>query len=253
MWPDTNWIVPEWPAPQRVRAVFTTRAGGVSQGPFAALNLGRNVGDSENCVLGNRAHLAQALPATPVYLKQVHGIGLVEFSRRESADAVADGSMTRASRVACTVLVADCLPIFLSDDSGTQVAALHAGWRGLVGQRGAGIVEVACRAMDSSQGATLAWLGPCIGPAAFEVGDDVRSEFLSVNQASRAFFTPLGGGKWLADLPGLARQRLQAMGVDRIYGNDGSLKWCTVSNPLHFFSHRRDRITGRMAGCIWLD
>jgi YfiH family protein len=236
-----------------VRAVCTTRVGGVSQGPYAALNLGSHVGDSDECVLGNRGRLAQALPATPVYLKQVHGSGLVELSLRDSADVVADASLTRVSRVACTVLVADCLPILLCDDSGTQVAALHAGWRGLVGQHGVGIVEVACRALDSAQGATLAWLGPCIGPTAFEVGDDVRSEFLAVSEATRDFFTPLGSGKWLADLPGLARQRLHAMGVERIYGNDGSLKWCTVSNPLHFFSHRRDRITGRMAGCIWLD
>jgi YfiH family protein len=164
----------------------------------------------------------------------------------------ADGAQTRARRLACTAQVADCLPILLCDRAGEQVAALHAGWRGLVGAGGVGVVERGVRAMDAAPGELLAWLGPCIGPQAFEVGDEVRQAFVAVDPAAAACFSVLRPGKSLADLPALARQRLQAAGVKAIYGNDGSPVWCTVSQPARFFSFRRDGVCGRMVAAIAL-
>jgi YfiH family protein len=154
--------------------------------------------------------------------------------------------------LACTVMVADCLPVLFCDAQGRQVAAAHAGWRGLLGIQGKGILEQAI-ATFGTQGAEglLAWLGPCIGPQAFEVGDEVRAAFVAATPGAAACFKPLSAGKWLADLPGLARQRLSALGIARTYGNDGGQDWCTVSNPSRFFSHRRDGVSGRMAASIW--
>ncbi|HPW83770.1 MAG TPA: laccase domain-containing protein, partial [Rhodoferax sp.] len=159
------------------------------------------------------------------------------------------------------VMVADCLPVLLCDTQGRRVAAAHAGWRGLVGTDGKGILEASLEPfrplapVEYAQGATeiIAWLGPCIGPEAFEVGDEVRTVFVDVSPEADRCFRPLRQGKWLADLAGLARQRLQALGVTGIYGNDSTAAWCTVTNPSRFFSHRRDRVSGRQAACIWLE
>ena len=248
--PDTDWLVPDWPAPPTVRAVCTTRNAGVSQGPFSSMNLGLHVGDSVERVLQNRQLLAARLGAQPVVLDLVHKTDILTLQPDSPDGSRADGVVTQASGVACTIMVADCLPILLCNTSGTQVAAVHAGWRGLVGQGGQGVIESVVHAMEPSP--MLAWLGPCIGPKAFEVGDEVRAAFVADCAAARAAFHPLGGGKWLADLPMLARQRLSALGVDRVYGNDGSAAWCTVSNPSKFFSHRRDAgVSGRQAACIW--
>lgn len=258
---NPDWLVPQWPAPARVRAVCTTRAGGVSAAPYDTLNLGNHVGDDSLHVRHNRALLQEALGARPVFLDQVHGTQVLEISPRTMDSLQADGALTREGGVACTVMVADCLPILLCDAKGSTVAAVHAGWRGLAGVNGNGVLEdvhhlfTSVAPADIAQPAIelIAWIGPCIGPDAFEVGPDVLDAFVATHAQAVACFKPLPSGKWLADLPALARQRLQALGVSHIYGNDGSAGWCTVGNPLRFFSHRRDRVSGRQAASIWLE
>jgi hypothetical protein len=206
-------------------------------------------------VAANRAHLQEALGVRPVYLNQVHGTELLELHPGCADGAPADGSWTDATGLACTVMVADCLPVLLCSLEGQRVAALHAGWRGLAG--GVGRVGVLESFLQSQSGLGrvpaqwMAWLGPCIGPQAFEVGDEVRAAFADQRGAASLAFTPLESGKWLADLALLARQRLLAAGVQQVYGNDSSAPWCTVGNPLRFFSHRRDRVSGRQAAGIW--
>jgi len=250
------WIVPDWPAPPGVSAVCTTREGGVSVGPFHSLNLGANAGDDPAEVASNRTRLARHTGARHVYLNQVHGGELSALKPDTPDGGTADGGWTVYAGVACTVTVADCMPILLTDTSASWVAALHAGWRGLAGASGLGVVEAAARVAAGHPGAKaglLAWLGPCIGPQAFEVGDEVRAAFVAAAGEAAACFAPHGPGKWLADLPALARQRLRAAGVQHIYGNDGSAPWCTAGNPLRFFSYRRDRVCGRFAAAIWRD
>lgn len=260
--PDaSDWLQPDWPAPPNVHAVCTTRNGGVSASPYDSLNLGSHVGDAEHAVARNREMLRAKLGAKPVFLNQVHGTDMLELAQDSPDGAAADGAFTRESGLACTIMVADCLPVLLCDLRGTQVAAVHAGWRGLAGVEGVGVVEKAFKCFrtiapdlyNSSAIEIIAWLGPCIGPDAFEVGDDVVAAFTQTRPEAASCFKPLPGGKWLADLPGLARQRLAALGVNRVFGNDGSAPWCTVGQPLRFFSHRRDRISGRLAACIWLE
>ena len=261
-----DWLVPQWPAPDGVHAVCTTRAGGISLPPYSSLNLGVHVGDTAQAVARNRGLLAQALGGAPVLMNQVHGTALLQLQgQSQVAVPTADGAWTLARGPVCAVMVADCLPVLLCSSDGTWVAAVHAGWRGLAGAGGFGILEatfkvfgaVAQLKLTPDAPELIAWLGPCIGPQAFEVGADVRSAFLSnlvnASQASAASdcFVSLGQGKYLADLPGLARLRLAALGVSQVYGNDGSPPWCTVGNPLRFFSYRRDGVSGRMAACIW--
>ncbi len=263
-----DWITPDWPAPEWVRSVCSTRHGGVSSAPYDSLNLGDHVGDAAAAVAHNRSIFGQALGARPVFLQQVHGRALVQLAAGIQDGTPADGCISIHAGLACTIMVADCLPVLLTDTRGTAVAAAHAGWRGLVGSQGAGILDTvvpalrsaalaasaasAAGAAGSGAGETIAWLGPCIGPRAFEVGDEVREVFLSHDRDAAGMFRPHSAGKWLADLQGLARLRLATLGVKRVYGNDGSDAWCTVSNPLRFFSHRRDRVSGRLAASIWL-
>ena len=268
-----DWLVPQWPVPGSIKAVFTTRAGGVSAAPFDTLNLGSHVGDMPESVAGNRAVLQRAVGTRRlVFLNQVHGtqVALLEPNSLDAQEA--DACLTHHSMLACTVMVADCLPMLLAGQNGSWVAAVHAGWRGLAGEQhgsGQGIVELVYKSFgafaQSGQAypATkiIAWLGPCIGPAAFEVGEEVKAAFCAAHPESANLFVRTGPGKYLADLAALARQRLQALGITQIYGNDGSPPWCTVGNPSRFFSHRRDAgvtgngvgATGRMAACIWLD
>ena len=253
-------LVPDWPAPANVRALCTTRAGGVSAAPYDCLNLGSHVGDDAKRVQHNRAILQQTLAVRPVFLNQIHGTEILELASDTPDGAQADGACTGASGLACTVMMADCLPILLCDAQGTQVAAVHAGWRGLAGVAGIGVLDRAVERfrpialVEYAQPAIelIAWLGPCIGPRAFEVGADVRDAFVRVAPQAMACFAPLPGGKWLADLPALARQRLRQLGIAQVFGNDSSPPWCTVGNPLRFFSHRRDRVSGRQAACVWL-
>ena len=255
-----DWLVPDWPATAQVRAVFTTRAGGVSTAPFDALNLGDHVDDAPDAVRANRAVLHQAIGAEPVFLQQVHGHQVASLSdaKRSDTPTVADACITTRTGLACTIMVADCLPVLFTDRAGSAVAAAHAGWRGLAGKEGRGVLETTVQAMcaASSEGTAaslMAWLGPCIGPEAFEVGDEVRAAFVSLQPDAAPLFVAHAPGKWLADLAGLARLRLRALGFKdvQIHGNDSSPAWCTVNNPSRFFSYRRDRVTGRMAACVF--
>ncbi|MEK6210367.1 MAG: peptidoglycan editing factor PgeF [Pseudomonadota bacterium] len=241
--PPRDWIVPDWPAPANVRALITTRSGGVSTGPFASMNLGQRIDDDMQSVRTNRASLRDLLPAEPKWLLQVHGARVVDADRLQQP-VEADAAVARNPGSVCTVMVADCLPVLLTDRTGSVVAAAHAGWRGLA----AGVLENTVRAMGTAPDELLAYLGPAIGPSAFEVGADVRDAFLARNADAASAFVAHKPGKWLADLFALARQRLRASGVTQIYG--GGL--CTYSDPRRFFSHRRDKVTGRMAALIWL-
>ena len=253
-----DWLLPDWPVPPSVHALCTTRAGGVSQAPYGSMNLGAYVGDAPQAVARNVQRLTLALDAWPVLLKQVHGTHLLALDTQTPDYQEADGSYTGQHGLACTVGIADCLPILLchvADGQATKVGALHAGWRGLAGEQGVGVVE----AFFASQAATgrppaqwLAWLGPCIGPQVFEVGPEVRAAFMAFSAQAAQAFVPLAGGKFLADLPLLARQRLAASGVQAVFGNDGSATWCTVGNPSRFFSYRRDKVTGRQVASICL-
>jgi YfiH family protein len=248
----SNWMLPQWPAPANVHSLCTTRAGGSSQPPFDGFNLGLHVGDNDADVLSNRTLLQSTIGARPVFMQQVHGSSVLLINPQTPDGLQADGSFTRQTEVACTMMVADCLPMLLCDDQGTQVAAVHAGWRGLAGQRGHGVLEAARGVFECPPENLMVWLGPCIGPSAFEVGEDVRAAFIAVWPGSASAFEALGQGKWLADLPALARQRLSALGITQVYGNDSSKAWCTVNQPSRFFSYRRDRVCGRFAACIWL-
>ena len=235
-------IVPDWPAPAGVRAAVTTRAGGVSLPPYDSLNLGTNTDDSPEAVAENRRLLrhALALPAEPAWLWQVHGVTVV---RAERAPAEADASWTDRPGVVCAVLTADCLPVLFCDRAGEAVAAAHAGWRGLAN----GVLEATVAAMGCPPAELMAWLGPAIGPDAFEVGDEVRARFLAQDAACGDCFRPSPQGRWLADLYALARRRLRTLGLERVYGGG----FCTFHDRERFFSYRRDGRTGRMASLIW--
>jgi YfiH family protein len=239
-----DWIVPDWPAPPRVGSLVTTRRGGFSTGAFASLNLGEHVGDDPAAVAANRRLVCQRVGARPVWLRQVHGVRVID-----AADGVgphppeADAAFARQAGVACAVMTADCLPVLFCDTQGTVVAAAHAGWRGLL----AGVLEATVAAMETPGKDLLAWLGPAIGPQTFEVGGEVREAFIDADACAAEAFRP-SGGKWLADLYRLARQRLAKRGVARVSGGG----FCTVSEAERFYSHRRDGRAGRMASLIWL-
>lgn len=239
-------ICPDWPAPAHIKAVSTTREGGRSLPPYQGLNLGAHVGDQPEHVASNREALRQALglAQAPIWLNQIHSCRVLTLTEPASAVSDADGSYTQTPGLACTVMTADCLPVLLCDQGGTQVAAVHAGWRGLVD----GILEAALAKFTGPGEAVLAWLGPAIGPSAFEVGSEVRAQFMAVMPEAEAAFQP-HGEKWLADLYLLARQRLARAGVHQIFGGDQ----CTYSLPKHYFSYRRDGITGRQASLIWIE
>lgn len=241
--PKIECIVPQWPAPDRVRACTTTRTGGVSRGPWRGLNLAGHVDDDPAAVAENRARLAVqlALPGDPRWLDQVHG---TRVCRPGGEAGPADACFEDRPGHVCAVLTADCLPVLLCNAAATRVAAAHAGWRGLL----AGVLEHAAAAFDDSPGELMAWLGPAIGPSAFEVGDEVRAAFLAEDPTDSLHFQAHGEGHWLADLYGLARARLARLGITMVSGGD----LCTFSDPARFFSYRRDGITGRMASLIWL-
>ena len=243
-------IVPNWPAPAAVKAVTTTREGGCSVAPYQGFNLGLHVGDDSNAVADNRATLQQVLGLSdpPAWLNQVHGTTVLSLTQPLDHVPDADGSFTEQPGLACTVMTADCLPVLLCDKAGTAVAAVHAGWRGLVD----GIIEQAVARFSSAPDELMAWLGPAIGPDAFEVGGEVRAQFIAHDPAAATAFVaiaPSANDKWLADLYQLATQRLQAVGVKAVYGGEH----CTFSEPSQFYSYRRDGVTGRQASLIWLE
>jgi YfiH family protein len=240
-----EFILPDWPAPAQVRALTTTRQGGVSLPPYDSLNLGDHVGDDPAAVGENRRCLRATLglPAEPRWLSQVHGNRCCDAATIECG-AEADAQYAERPGVVCAVLTADCLPLLLCDVAGRRVAAVHAGWRGLLD----GVIENSVRAMGAGD-EVLAWLGPAIGPDAFEVGVEVRDAFIGHDPIAAAAFVPAADGKWLADLYQLARQRLAACGVHRVYGGG----YCTFSESQRFYSYRRDGQTGRLASLIWLE
>ena len=281
-----DWLIPDWSAPANVRAVFTTRRGGASNIPWDSMNLGDHVFDDPEHVQANRAFLKHTTGTHAVFLQQVHGTDVLSLDASMPDGLRADACISTRRGLACTIMVADCLPVLLASEDGAVVAAAHAGWRGLAGTDGQGILEsvvnsmTATRLKNSKNLGTpvnasfsplthlnvgfsaikiVAWLGPCIGPSAFEVGADVKGAFEHNHHDAGQCFASIGTDKYLADLAGLARLRLQALGVSQISGNDGTAPWCTVSNPSRFFSHRRDagahgngfQTTGRMAACIW--
>lgn len=236
-------IVPDWPAPARVRALQTTRQGGLSRPPYDTLNLGMHVGDDALTVAANRNLLNPSVPSEPVWLEQVHGTTVVTA---EGAGCIprADACISHQANAVCAVMTADCLPVLLCDDAATVVGVAHAGWRGLAN----GVIEATVQAMQADPATMLAWLGPAIGPQAFEVGGEVRAAFLGHDTGAAVAFMPAGNDKYLADIYLLARQRLNALGVRRIFGGS----FCTYSDRERFYSYRRDGKTGRMASLIWL-
>lgn len=238
------WLVAAWPAPARVRTCLTTRLGGVSLPPWDSFNLGTHVGDLPAHVAQNRSRLVDTLGCRPAWLDQTHSTRVVAADPERVYDA--DASWTRAPGIACTVMTADCLPVLFTDRAGTRVAAAHAGWRGLVG----GVLENTLAALESPPQDLLAWLGPAIGPSAFEVGPEVRAAFVALHPQTTAAFLPSSRpGHFLADIFLLARLRLEAVGLTAIHG--GGL--CTFSDAERFYSYRRDGQTGRMAALIWLE
>ena len=239
------WIAPRWAAPRRVRALITTRAGGVSRPPYAGLNLGAHVGDDAGCVAENRARVRAHLPAGPLWLRQVHGTRVVEAGPDTAPDIEADAAIARAPGAVLAVMSADCLPVLLADSAGEAVGIAHAGWRGMAG----GVLENTVRALGVPAARVLAYLGPAIGPKAYEVGEEVRAQFLAADPGAAAAFIARDGGKHFADLYELARRRLNALGIASIEGGDR----CTFGEPAEFFSFRRARDTGRMASFIWIE
>ena len=244
MKPPHDWIVPDWPVSPRVKSLITTRNGGVSAGAYSSFNLGLRAGDDEAAVRANRQQLHRWLPQEPKWLRQMHG------ARTVVADALAetpeaDASIAHNAGTVCAVMIADCLPVLLCDRAGSVVGVAHAGWRGL----SAGVVENTVHELGVAPDELLAYLGPAIGPDAFEVGNEVRDAFLAADAAAMNAFKPYRESKWLADLFQLARQRLARCGVQRVFGGGP----CTYSDPKRFYSYRRDKVTGRMAALIWLD
>ncbi|MCX7079701.1 MAG: peptidoglycan editing factor PgeF [Pseudomonas sp.] len=239
----THWLIPDWPAPAGVKACVTTRAGGVSLAPFDSLNLGDHVEDSPEAVAENRRRLTDHFSIQPAWLQQVHGIAVAHAD--PGLIATADASWSATPGIACAVMTADCLPALFCDRAGTRVAAAHAGWRGLA----AGVLEATLDSLAVPPSEVLVWLGPAIGPQAFEVGPEVREAFVQhLPQAALAFVPSLNVGRFMADIYSLARLRLAECGVTAVYGGG----FCTVTDP-RFYSYRRSPRTGRFASLIWLE
>jgi YfiH family protein len=239
-----QWLAPDWPVPPGVRVISTLRGGGVSHGRYASLNLGDHVEDDAARVADNRRQLRSAarLPAEPDWLEQVHGVAVADLDQ-PMVSKTADAAVTRQVGRVCAILTADCLPMILAARSGESVAAAHAGWRGLA----AGVIESTVRALGLPGEQLQAWLGPAIGPKNFEVGTEVREALVAGDAAAESAFRPNARGRFMADLGLLAKQRLERLGVHRIYGGGD----CTYADPKRFFSHRRDGLTGRQATLIW--
>jgi YfiH family protein len=244
---SVGWIVPDWPAPPEVRALSTQRAGGASNSPFESFNLGAHVGDIPEAVAENRLRLRTLarLPAEPVWLSQQHGTKVLDLDGPQDAARAADASFTRRAGRVCAILTADCLPVLLASESGSGVAAAHAGWRGLA----AGVIEATVRGLALPPSSLLAWLGPGIGREHFEVGAEVREALLCADPEAKEAFVPNARSRYIADLATMARRRLERLGVTRIYGGDA----CTYASPERYFSYRRDGRTGRQATLIWLE
>lgn len=244
-----EWITPDWPAPPQVKAAATLRTSGVSEGPFASLNLGSHVGDDPAAVAQNRRLLSDglALPAAPAWLNQVHGSNVVDAATavQTSAPPTADASFATSAGSVCVVMTADCLPVLFCDRQGTRVAAAHAGWRGLAG----GVLGATIKALDVQPSQLMAWLGPAIEQEAFEVGEEVREQFLKLGANNATAFQSNARGRWQADLYQLARNELARLGVTAVHGGG----FQCFADSKRFFSYRRESRTGRMATLVWLD
>ena len=240
---SVEWVEPDWPAPPGIRVISTGRGGGVSRAQYASLNLGTHVGDAPDAVVENRTRLRTAvrLPSEPKWLAQVHGTTAVDLDA--AVTGTADAGYTRRPGVVCAILTADCLPVVFASESGDTLGAAHAGWRGL----SSGILEATVQAMNVPPSRLFAWLGPSIGPDHFEVGGEVREAFLAKDRGAEAAFLANAHGRFMADLPELARRRLRNLGIERIYGGSD----CTYANSARYFSHRRDGNTGRQVTLIW--
>ncbi len=241
--PGIQWQRPDWPAPANVQAGSTCRTGGVSRPPYDSLNLALHVGDDPAHVAHNRQRLA--LPAEPLWLEQVHSLKAVDAGRDYASPPKADAAYSRQAGRICAVMTADCLPLLICDRQGQEVAAIHAGWRGLLG----GIIENTLACLVAPAEELLVWLGPAIGPQAYEVGEEVRQAFVQHSPQAAEAFVAGRAGHWWMDIYALARQRLVAKHVTSIHG--GTL--CTFSDPEHYYSYRRDGVTGRMASVIWFE
>jgi YfiH family protein len=239
-------LMPEWPAPSSIKAVMTTRYGGISKPPYDSLNLGEHVGDDPQSVLENRRLLASVanLPSMPIWLNQVHSASVLDCGVTIGSNT-ADAITTVRPQQVCVVMTADCLPVLLCNQAGTRVAAVHAGWRGLA----EGVIEAALSHFNDPVDQILAWLGPAIGPEAFEVGLEVRERFIQDDLRASGAFVAGRPGHWMTDIYQLARIRLERAGVGFIGGGD----YCTVTDNNRFFSYRRDGVTGRMASLIWIE
>jgi len=241
-----EWLVPDWDAPARVRAFVTTRSGGVSGGEFASMNLGGSSGDDPAYVARNRLIVREQLPAVPRWMKQVHGTDVADLDvLDESQVPLADAAVASKPGRVGVVLTADCMPLFLADESGERVAVTHAGWRGMA----AGVIERTVEAMGSQPSRVVAWMGPTIGPAAFEVGPEVREAFMADDPDAGGAFRSHKPGKFMADLYSLARRRLASAGVTRVHGGG----FCTYTETQRFFSYRRAQKSGRMGAFIWIE
>lgn len=238
-------ILPDWPLPAGVKACSTTRHGGVSIAPYGSLNLGGHVGDDVQAVTRNRQRLVAAadLPQMPLWLEQVHGTRVLTLDGKMPDDLRADAVYSNLAGQVCAVMTADCLPVLFASQAGDEIAAAHAGWRGLCN----GVLENTVAHFAASPDKITAWLGPAIGPSQFEVGPEVLAAFIAVDTVATRAFVP-HGEKFLADIYLLARQRLQRAGISTVYGGDR----CTLSEMSHFFSYRRDGVTGRLASLIWV-
>lgn len=239
-----QWIVPDWPVAPRVKAVITTRAGGVSRGPYASFNVSARVGDDPDAVERNLEVLRSMLPTDPVWLHQVHGNEVVDAASAPPF-AHADAAVARNRHVVCAVMTADCMPVLLAHRQGKAIGVAHAGWRGMA----AGVIEATVARLGVPATETVAYLGPAISTRAFEVGQDVYDAFVKNDNKAAAAFTPTAAGKFHADLYALARLRLARAGVHDAYGGG----FCTHADQARFYSYRRDQVTGRMAALIWLD
>lgn len=245
-----DWITPDWPAPPTVKAAATLRSGGVSEGAFSSLNLGSHVGDEPAAVAENRRRLKEALglPAEPTWLNQVHGTAVFDASAEgamPAAPPTADASVARGAGAVCVVMTADCLPVLFCDRAGSRVGAAHAGWRGLVG----GVLGATIKSLDVPRSQLMAWLGPAIEQAAFEVGEEVREAFLKLSPENATAFEPNSRGRWQADLYQLARNELARLGVTAVYGGGFEC----FADSKRFFSYRRESRTGRLGTLVWLE
>jgi len=246
-WQGIGWLEADWPAPMSVRAGTTLRRPGQSQAPYAHFNLALHVDDDAATVLANRAALKSYLhlPAEPFWLEQVHGVHVVEAAAGQSGIVQADAAYSHTPGKVCVVMTADCLPVLFCNRAGSTVAAAHAGWRGLAD----GILEATLARAGLVPADTLAWLGPGIGATVYEVGEEVRQVFIQQPMHDESAFVPHGPGKLLMDMYGLARQRLNALGVSAVFGGE----YCSYTQATQFYSYRRDGKTGRMASLIWID